>query len=215
MKNNLTELVFILDRSGSMGGLESDTIGGFNAMIEKQRKEEGDALVTTVLFDDAIETLHDRKPLADVPRMTEKDYFVRGCTALIDAIGDTVRRIADIHRYARPEDVPERTVFVITTDGMENASRRFTGDGVKRLIEQKKESGWEFLFLGANMDAVTAAASIGIDAPHSVKYKSDRKGTKKAYRAVGAAIDCMCAGVALEESDWKREVEEDVATRRN
>ncbi len=213
MKNNLTELVFILDRSGSMGGLESDTIGGFNAMIEKQRKEEGDALVTTVLFDDAIETLHDRKPLADVPRMTEKDYFVRGCTALIDAIGDTVRRIADIHRYARPEDVPERTVFVITTDGMENASRRFTSKEVKRMIEEKKaENGWEFLFIAANIDAVETAGQIGIREDRAVNYKADEVGTGILYETLSAAVSTIRHKKKLDAS-WGCKLEEDLARR--
>ncbi len=211
----LLEMVFILDKSGSMHGLEQDTIGGFNSVVDARKKDGSEGFVTTVLFSDENAVLHDRVPLSSVEPLTEREYSTGGCTALFDAVGETLDHISMVRKYLRPEDVPQKTVVVIITDGMENASRRFTGDGVKRLIEQKKESGWEFLFLGANMDAVTAAASIGIDAPHSVKYKSDRKGTKKAYRAVGAAIDCMCAGVALEESDWKREVEEDVATRRN
>ena len=146
MKNNITELVFILDRSGSMAGLESDTIGGFNAMIEKQKKEEGECYVSTVLFDNESEVLHDRVKLSDIKPMTDKDYTVRGCTALIDAIGGAVRHIKNIHKYARPEDVPVNAMFVITTDGMENASRRYSSDDVKKMIEtQKKEKGWEFL----------------------------------------------------------------------
>ena len=209
----LLEMVFILDKSGSMHGLEQDTIGGFNSVVDARKKDGSEGFVTTVLFSDENAVLHDRVPLSSVASLTEREYSTGGCTALFDAVGETLDHISMVRKYLRPEDVPAKTVVVIITDGMENASRRFTGDGVKRLIEQKKESGWEFLFLGANMDAVTAAASIGIDAPHSVKYKSDRKGTKKAYRAVGKAMDCLCMGIDLEKSDWKREVEEDVATR--
>ena len=160
MKNNMTELVFILDRSGSMAGLESDTIGGFNSMIEKQKKQ----YVSTVLFDDESEVLYDRVKLGDVPKMTDKDYTVRGCTALIDAIGGAIHHIGNIHKYARPEDVPEHTMLVITTDGQENASHRYTSEQVKKIIERQKEKyGWEFLFIGANIDAVETAARYGID----------------------------------------------------
>ena len=163
LQNDLTELVFILDRSGSMAGLESDTIGGFNAMLEKQKKQEGRALVTTVLFDNESRTLHDRIPLERMEPMTDRDYTVGGCTALLDAIGQTIRHIADIHKYARPEDVPAHTVFVITTDGMENASKHFDAAQVRAMVEREKEEyGWEFLFLGANIDALEVADSIGI-----------------------------------------------------
>ena len=162
MKNNITELVFILDRSGSMSGLESDTIGGFNSMLRKQKGEPGEAFVTTVLFDTRFERKHDRVKLEDVPELTAHDYIPGGCTALLDAIGDTIRHIVNIHRYAREEDVPEKTVFAIMTDGMENASHRFTRDEVKRMIEHEQEKyGWEFLFLGANIDAVQTAGGIG------------------------------------------------------
>ena len=150
MKNNITEIVFILDRSGSMGGLESDTIGGFNSMLRKQKKEEGEAFVSTVLFDHESVVLHDRLPIAQVPEMTDRDYTVRGCTALLDTIGDAVHHIKNIHKYARPEDVPEHTMFVITTDGMENASRRYSSSDIKKLIGKQKKHGWEFLFIGAN-----------------------------------------------------------------
>ena len=163
MKKNLTEMVFILDKSGSMGGLESDTIGGFNAMIEKQKKQNGEAYVTTILFDNESQTVHDRVSLDKIKPMTDEDYVVGGCTALIDAIGMAVEHISKIHKYAREEDVPEKVVFVITTDGMENASRKFDSKTVKKMIEQKKELGWEFLFIGANIDAVETASHFGID----------------------------------------------------
>ena len=176
-KNNITEIVFILDRSGSMGGLESDTIGGFNSMIQKQKKEEGECYVSTVLFDSTVETLHDRVKLSDVPEMTEKEYFVRGCTALLDAAGSTIRHIENIHKYIRKDDVPAHTIFVITTDGMENSSHEFTAEKVKKMIEKKKEEGWEFLFLGANIDAVSTAKSFGIEKEHAVNYHCDAVGT--------------------------------------
>ena len=160
--NTITELVFILDRSGSMSGLESDTIGGFNAMIEKQKKQDGDCYVSTVLFDNESRVLHDRIKLADVPKMTDEDYTVGGCTALIDAIGGAIHHIGNIHKYARPEDVPAHTMFVITTDGMENASHRYSSEEVKKMIErQKTKYGWEFLFIGANIDAVETAKHFG------------------------------------------------------
>ena len=164
MKKNLTELVFILDRSGSMAGLEKDTIGGFNAMIEKQKGEEGDAYISTVLFDNISEVIHDRAKLENVPKLTEKEYYVRGCTALLDAVGGAIHHIGNVHKYAREEDRPERTMFVITTDGLENASRRYTYDKVKEMIQRQKEKyGWEFLFLGANIDAAKEAARFGGD----------------------------------------------------
>ena len=179
MRKNLTELVFILDRSGSMQGLEADTIGGFNAMIARQKEAAGEALVSTILFDDVSELLHDRVDSKAVPTMTDAEYTVRGCTALIDAIGSTVERIGTIHTYARPEDVPEHTLFVITTDGMENASHRYSIEQVREMIEQKKrDCGWEFLFLGANIDAVKTAGSFGIAEERAVNYHSDRRGTQ-------------------------------------
>ena len=163
MKRDWTELVFILDRSGSMQGLESDTIGGFNAMLEKQKKQPGEAFVSTVLFDDETQVLHDRLRLNKVKPITEKDYYVRGCTALLDAVGGAIHHIGNIHKYARPEDVPAHTLFVITTDGMENASRRYAARQVKEMIRRQKEKyGWEFLFLGANIDAVETAGRLGI-----------------------------------------------------
>lgn len=189
MKNNITELVFILDRSGSMSGLESDTIGGFNSMIEKQKKQEGLCFVSTVLFDNESKVLHDRVKLTDIPKMTDKDYTVRGCTALIDAIGGAIHHIGNIHKYARPEDVPEHTMFVITTDGQENASHRYTSDQVKKMIEHRREKyGWEFLFIGANIDAVETAARYGIDKDRAVNYNADSKGTKILYESVANAV---------------------------
>ena len=164
MKNNVTELVFILDKSGSMAGLEKDTIGGFNAMIEKQKKEDGACYVSTVLFSDESQMLHDRLPLEQVPQMTDRDYEVCGCTALLDAIGDCIRHIENIHKYARAEDLPAHTLFVITTDGQENASHRYTGEKIKKMIGRQKEKyGWEFLFIGANIDAVATASRYGIE----------------------------------------------------
>ena len=158
----MTELVFILDRSGSMSGLEKDTIGGFNSMLEKQRKEPGDAVVSTVLFDNETEVIHDRVVIADVPNLTDKEYFVRGCTALLDAVGGAIQHIGNVHKYARKEDVPEKTLFIITTDGMENASHHYTYDKVRNMIERQKERyGWEFLFLGANIDAAAEAKRFG------------------------------------------------------
>ena len=195
MKKNLTELVFILDRSGSMSGLEQDTIGGFNAMIEKQKKEPGEAYVSTILFDNVSEVLHDRVRLPDVPKMTDRDYTVRGCTALIDAIGGAIHHIANIHKYARPEDVPAQTMFVIITDGMENASRRYDGKTIKKLIEKEQSKyGWEFLFIGANIDAVTTAKSYGIAAQNAVDYHADSQGTAVVYEAVCDAVSNMRVG---------------------
>lgn len=204
MKKNLTEMVFILDKSGSMSGLESDTIGGFNAMINKQKKEEGTAYVTTILFDNNSETIHDRVPLDEIKPMTDKDYVVGGCTALIDAIGEAVEHISTIHKYARPEDIPEHTVFVITTDGMENASKKFTSKQVKKIIEEKKKkNNWEFLFIGANIDAVETASHFGIDSNRAVNYHADKKGTSVLYESVSNAIGKMraCAAPSAKISD--------------
>lgn len=182
MKKGLTELVMILDRSGSMGGLESDTIGGFNGMIEKQRKEEGDALVSVVLFDDVSEVVYDRVPIGKVEPMTDRQYYVRGCTALLDAVGGAIHHIGNVHKYAREEDVPEKTIFIITTDGMENASRQYTYEKVREMIERQKDKyNWEFLFLGANIDAVREAGRFGIQASRAVKYEHDGAGTRKNF----------------------------------
>ncbi len=211
--NNTTELVFILDRSGSMSGLESDTIGGFNAMIDKQKKEEGKCWVTTVLFDNESVTLHDRLDLQSVPKMTDKDYAVRGCTALLDSIGGAIEHIETIHKYARPEDVPAHTMFIITTDGMENASRKFSSAQVKKMIEAKKELGWEFLFIGANIDAVETAANIGISRERAVNYHADSIGTQKLYANIAAPISAMREGRSV-NADWKNDLEQDYENRK-
>ncbi len=166
----MTELVFILDRSGSMSGLEADTIGGFNSMIAQQKKEAGEAVVSTVLFANDSTVIHDRLPLGEVPPLTEKEYFTCGCTALLDAVGGAIHHIGNIHKYARREDVPEKTMFIITTDGYENASHRYDYERVRRMIERQKEKyGWEFLFLGANIDAAKEAARFGIGADRCVQ----------------------------------------------
>ena len=193
--NNLTELVFILDRSGSMSGLEADTIGGFNSLVKKQQGEDGRAYVTTVLFNDKSQTVHDRLDVQKVEPMTERVYTVGGCTALLDAIGDTIRHIGNIHKYARPEDVPAHTLFVITTDGMENASHRYSADEVRRMIEKEKEKyGWEFLFLGANIDAVGMAQRIGISPDRAVDYCCDAAGTQLNYEVVADCVSDVRAG---------------------
>ena len=200
MKKERTELVFILDRSGSMADLTDDTIGGFNSMIEKQKEEDGECFVTTVLFANEAETIHDRIPLADVPKMTRRDYCANGCTALLDAVGGTIRHIQTIHRYAREEDVPARTMFIITTDGMENASRKFTGAEVRKMVEEmKKERGWEFLFLAANIDAAEAAAHIGISRENAMNYKADKRDTAILYKKISRTVGAMRSGVAPEE----------------
>ena len=198
----ITELVFILDRSGSMAGLESDTVGGFNSMLEKQRRDGGEVLVTTVLFDDRAETVHDRLPIAAVPKLTEEQYYVRGCTALLDAVGETISRIALVHRYARPEDRPGKTVFVITTDGMENASRRWSYEQIQRRISHEREKyGWEFLFLGANIDAAGEARRLGIDERRAVRYKCDSRGTALNYKAMADFTSAVRANAAPAELD--------------
>ena len=214
MKKNLTELVFILDRSGSMAGLEADTIGGFNAMTQKQRKEPGEALVSTVLFDNETQVIHDRVPLEKVPALTQKEYYVRGCTALLDAVGGAIHHIGNVHKYAREEDRPEKTLFVITTDGMENASRRYTYDKVKAMIEHQREKyGWEFLFLGANIDAAREAARFGIRADRAANYHADHIGTEVIYEAVSEAICQVRNCAAPLSADWKRKIDADYKGR--
>ena len=213
MRKDLTELVFIIDRSGSMSGLERDTIGGFNSMIRKQKQAEGEALISTVLFDNVSEVLHDRVNVKDIQSMTEHDYTVRGTTALLDAIGGAIHHIGNVHKYARQEDVPEHTMFVITTDGMENASRYYSSEKVKKMIErQKVKYGWEFLFLGANIDAVETASHFGIGADRAVNYNCDSEGTALNYEVVSDAI-CSVRCSAPLKSDWKKRIDEDYKKR--
>ncbi len=211
--NNITELVFILDRSGSMAGLESDTIGGFNAMIEKQKKEDGQCYVSTVLFDNYSEVLHDRIKLQDVPKMTDKDYTVRSCTALLDAIGGAIHHIGNVHKYARKEDVPAHTMFIITTDGMENASTKYDSNKVKQMIERQKEKyGWEFLFIGANIDAVETAKNFGIDENRAVNYNADKMGTKIVYETVSKAVYSVRTDAPLGDK-WSADIDADYKKR--
>ena len=217
MKKGLTELVFILDRSGSMNGLEKDTIGGFNSLIEKQKKEDGEALVSTVLFDDESKVLYDRVPIQEVPRMTENEYFVGGCTALLDAICGAIHHIGNVHKYIREEDCPEKTLFVITTDGMENASSQYDFSKVKQMVEQEQEKDhWQFLFLGANIDAIETAGRFGIRKEHAVNFENDEVGTKTNYRVLSKAVssfracDAKCADIP---EDWKEDIERDYLKR--
>ena len=213
MKKNLTELVFILDRSGSMAGLEKDTIGGFNAMIEKQKAEAGEAIISTVLFDNDSEVIHDRLTLDAIPKLTEKEYYVRGCTALLDAVGGAIHHIGNVHKYAREEDRPGKTLFVITTDGMENASRRYTYDKVRTMIQRQKEKyGWEFLFLGANIDAAREAARFGIGEDRAANYHADTLGTSVIYEAVSEAV-CSVRASRPMAANWKKKIDEDFRKR--
>lgn len=212
--NNLTEIVFILDRSGSMSGLETDTIGDYNTMLEKQQKEQGEAVVTTVLFDDQYEMLHDHADIKKICQMTDKQYYARGCTALLDAIGKTINHVGNRHKYAPDNEVPEKTMVIITTDGYENASREYALDKVRSMIEHQKEKfGWEFLFLGANIDAVKTAAGFGISADRSVTYCADSEGTRTNFEAVNQAACCMRMGDTLTGS-WKEQVEEYMAKKK-
>lgn len=214
MKKNLTEIVFILDRSDSMSGLEADTIGGFNSMIEKQKNAEGEALISTVLFDNTSEVIHDRVSVQSIKPMTRDDYTVRGCTALLDAIGGAIHHIGNVHKYARAEDVPEHTLFVITTDGMENASHRYSSEKVKKMIERQKEKyGWEFLFLGANIDAVETARHFGISEDRAVNYHSDSEGTQLNYEVLSEAI-CSVRCSAPLDANWKKRIDEDYESRK-
>ncbi len=220
MRKGLTEIVFILDRSGSMSGLEADTIGGFNSMIAKQKKEDGEAYVSTILFDDKCEVLHDRISMDKVPVMTEEEYYVRGCTALLDAVGGAIHHIANVHKYAREEDRPEKTLFVITTDGMENASKQYSYEKVQEMIKKEQEQyGWEFLFIGANIDAVQEARRFGIRKERAVNYVHDEIGTEAVYRSVSKAVcamrmaDASCARSAIDECDWGEDINADYNRR--
>ena len=213
MKKNLTEIVFILDRSGSMSGLESDTIGGFNSMIEKQKREGGEALISTVLFDNFSEVIHDRVDIQKITPMTDREYTVRGCTALLDAIGGAIHHIGNVHKYARPEDVPEHTLFVITTDGLENASRRYSSDKVKHMIErQKSRYGWEFLFLGANIDAVETAKQFGIGADRAANFNCDSESTALNYEVLSETISAFRCNAPL-NAGWKDRIDRDYRGR--
>ena len=214
MNKNLTELVFILDRSGSMCGLEQDTIGGFNSMLKKQKREEGQAYVSTVLFDNVSEVIHDRVDIQNVPALTNKEYYVRGSTALLDAVGKAIHHIGNVHKYAREEDRPQKTLFVITTDGMENASREYTYEKVRTMIQRQTEKyGWEFIFLGANIDAAKEAARFGIRAECAANYHADRQGTAVIYEAMSDAV-CQARACRPMSAAWKRSVDEDFKRRK-
>lgn len=210
----LTELVFILDRSGSMSGLEADTIGGFNSLLAEQQATPGKALLSTVLFDDESAVVHNRVPIDRVPPLTARDYRVGGCTALLDAVGGAIHHIGNCQKYADDDARPTRTLVVIITDGEENASRKYTFQRVKHMIErQQKRFGWEFLFLGANMDAIAEAARYGIEADHAVSYQNDSRGQQLNYAAVSDAVSCARGCSAPISADWKRRIEDDEARR--
>lgn len=214
MNKDLTEIIFILDRSGSMGGLEADTIGGFNALLDRQKSTPGEAILSTVLFDHETQVLHDRVPLDQVEHITARDYFVRGCTALLDAVGGAIHHIGTVHRYARPEDVPERTLVVITTDGLENASRLYTLPQVQEMVRrQQEEYGWEFLFLGANIDAVETAGQLGISPQHSANYCPDQAGIRLNYEVLSDEMCFFRRGTPL-RSSWKKRIVQDFKKRR-
>ncbi|MGI6451490.1 MAG: vWA domain-containing protein [Desulfitobacteriia bacterium] len=214
MKEGLTELVFILDRSGSMSGLERDTIGGYNSLLEKQKKENGECILTTVLFDDQYELLHDRIDLRGIKPLTEKEYFVRGTTALLDAVGRTIDKIENAQKHTVEEEQAEKVMFVITTDGMENSSREYDYAKVRQMIEkQKEQAGWEFIFLGANIDAVATAARFGIAPDRAANYHADSVGTLLNYKVVSEAISSFRTSAAPLSADWKKSIEEDFKKR--
>lgn len=213
MKKGLTEMVFILDRSGSMCGLEKDTIGGFNSMIKQQKQAEGSAVVSTVLFDDEIKVLHDRVAIDKIREMTDEDYFTCGCTALLDAVGGAIHHIGNIHKYARNDDVPEKTIFVIITDGLENSSRRYNLAKVKKMISRQKEKyGWEFLFVGANIDAVHTAGAMGIQEDNAVDYVADSEGTEVVYSVLSETVVNIREKGKM-QSDWQAVIREDYNSR--
>ena len=213
MKKDLTELVFILDRSGSMGGLEGDTIGGYNSMLEKQKKESGEAIITTVLFDDRYELLHDRINLRGIAPITDKEYFVRGNTALLDAIGKTINKIGNVQKHTAEGERAEHILFVITTDGMENASREFSDVKVRKMIEhQKNKYGWEFIFLGANIDAVATAEKFGIAKDRATNFHADSEGTLLNYAIISETVSSFRASCPI-ESNWKDRIDEDYKKR--
>lgn len=213
--NGTTELVFILDRSGSMSGLESDTIGGFNGMIAQHRSEGGDVLVSTVLFDHENEVIHDRVRIADVPVLTSKEYYTRGSTALLDAMGGAIHHIRNVHKYARPEDRPARTMFIITTDGMENASTRYTADQVRAMVKRQEEkAGWEFIFLGANIDAVQAAGGLGIRAKNAVEFSCDAAGIRENFQTL-SCMTSMFVGTGVVADGWQEKIRDHLAKRKS
>ena len=206
----LIEIVFVLDRSGSMYGLEKDTIGGFNSMLDKQRQEENPVLVSTVLFNDECKVIHDRVPLAEITNLTEADYYVGGCTALLDAVGGAIKHISHVHKYIREEDRPQKTLFVITTDGLENASKKYSYGQLKEMIESKqKQEQWKFIFMGANMDAITEAGRLGISKEHAVRYCCDEEGTRRNFEAVGCVLGSFCSSPEADElfMNWKKDIE--------
>lgn len=210
MRKNFTEIVFILDRSGSMSGFESDTVGGFNSMIKKQKAEKGGAYVSTVLFDNCSEVIHDRVPIEEIEPMTERDYQVRGCTALLDAVGSAIHHIGNVHKYARAEDVPEHTIFIITTDGLENASQSYDSKKVRSMIERQREKyGWEFIFLAANIDSVETAEGIGIRAERAVNFKQNKKGMKLSFDAMSDAVSAVRCSCSLDSSSWRDDLDEE------
>ncbi|MBR4393378.1 MAG: hypothetical protein IKT07_05060 [Oscillospiraceae bacterium] len=216
MKKDLTELVFILDMSGSMAHLTDDTIGGFNSVLKEHAGKEGDVLVTTYLFNNDSRMLHDRLPIGDVPEMTDRDYRAGGCTALIDALGDAIRHIVGIHRYARAEDIPEHTIFVITTDGMENASHKYSAGQVRKMVSHEQEKyGWEFIFLAANIDAVETAGNYGIRPERAVNYMPDAAGTDTLYESVNCAVSAVRARRSLDRDlSWRKSADEDFRKRK-
>lgn len=209
----MTEIIFILDRSGSMGGLEADTIGGFNSMMRKQASEPGDALVSTLLFDNDVEVIHDRLNIKDVPEITSKEYYVRGCTALLDAVGGAIKHISMIHKYARKEDIPEKTLFIITTDGMENASRLYSYDDVRSMVEhQKSKYGWEFIFLGANIDAAAEASRYGIDSSMAVNYNCDSEGVGISFKVMEDVVRSYRNTCEVPKG-WRKRIDYDFKSR--
>lgn len=212
--NGQTELVFILDRSGSMAGLESDTIGGFNGMLTQHRSEGGDVLVSTVLFDHENEVIHDRVRIADVPALTSKEYYTRGCTALLDAMGDAIHHIKNVHKYARPEDRPARTMFIITTDGMENSSTRYTADQVRAMVKQQEEAGWAFVFLGANIDAVEVAGGLGIRPEFAAEFACDAAGVRENFASLGA-MTCAFSAVGEVPIGWAEKIGKHLAKKKS
>ena len=212
--NGQTELVFILDRSGSMSGLESDTIGGFNGMLTQHRSEGGDVLVSTVLFDHENEVIHDRVRIADVPTLTSKEYYTRGCTALLDAMGDAIHHIKNVHKYARPEDRPARTMFIVTTDGMENASTRYTADQVRAMVKQQEEAGWAFVFLGANIDAVQVAGGLGIRAENTAEFACDAAGVRENFASL-TAMTCAFSAVGEVPIGWAEKIGKHLAKKKS